>query len=44
MVALTDPDTTAKVVGINYFSDTLMFAGVILALASATPRTFAGTP
>src|SRR5262245_1405363 len=42
--ALTDPDTTAKVVGINYFSDTLMFAGVILTLASATPRTFAGTP
>jgi uncharacterized membrane protein len=42
--ALADPDTTARVVGINYFFDTLMFAGVILALASATPRTFAGTP
>jgi uncharacterized membrane protein len=36
--ALADPDTTAKVVGINHFFDTLMFAGVILALASATPR------
>jgi hypothetical protein len=24
--------------GINYFADTLLFAGVILALASATPR------
>jgi len=43
IVALTDPDTTAKVVGINYFSDTLMFAGVILALASATPGIFAST-
>jgi hypothetical protein len=39
--ALADPDTTAKVVGINYFFDTLMFAGVLLALASATPRAFA---
>ena len=28
-----------KVEGINYFVDTLLFAGVILALASATPRT-----
>jgi hypothetical protein len=41
--ALADPDTTAKVVGINYFFDTLMFAGVILALASATPGTIPGT-
>jgi hypothetical protein len=26
-----------QVEGINYFADTLLFAGVILALASATP-------
>jgi uncharacterized membrane protein len=42
--ALAEPETTARVVGINYFFDTLMFAGVILALASATPRASAGTP
>ena len=41
--ALADPDTTAKVEGINYFFDTLMFAGVILALASATPSIVADT-
>jgi uncharacterized membrane protein len=41
--ALADPETTARVVGINYFFDTLMFAGVILTLASATPGNFAGT-
>jgi uncharacterized membrane protein len=38
IVALSDPDTTVKVVGINYFVDTLLFAGAILALASGTPR------
>jgi uncharacterized membrane protein len=37
--ALGDPDIGVKVVGINYFADTLLFAGVILALASASPRT-----
>ena len=31
--------TAVKVEGINYFADTLLFAGAILALASATPRT-----
>jgi uncharacterized membrane protein len=36
---LSDPSTAAKVEGINYFADTLLFAGAILALASATPRT-----
>jgi uncharacterized membrane protein len=36
---LSDPNTAAKVEGINYFADTLLFAGAILALASATPRT-----
>jgi uncharacterized membrane protein len=34
-----DPGTAAKVEGINYFADTLLFAGAILALASASPRT-----
>ena len=36
---LSDPSAAAKVEGINYFADTLLFAGAILALASATPRT-----
>jgi len=39
IVALADPSTAVKVEGINYFADTLLFAGAILALASATPRT-----
>jgi uncharacterized membrane protein len=34
---MSDPSTAAKVEGINYFADTLLFAGAILALASATP-------
>jgi uncharacterized membrane protein len=33
-----DPSTAVKVQGINYFTDTLLFAGAILGLASATPR------
>ena len=37
--ALTNPSTQVKIEGINYFFDTLLFAGVILALASATPPT-----
>jgi len=36
---LSDPSTAAQVEGINYFADTLLFAGAILALAGATPRT-----
>ena len=36
---LSDPSTAVKVEGINYFADTLLFGGAILALASATPRT-----
>ena len=36
--SLADPSTGVKVEGINYFFDTLLFAGAILALASATPR------
>ena len=36
---MSDPSTAAKVEGINYFADTLLFAGAILALASAAART-----
>jgi uncharacterized membrane protein len=36
---MSDRSTEVKVEGINYFADTLLFAGAILALASATPRT-----
>jgi len=39
IAALGDPSTAVKVEGINYFADTLLFGGAILALASATPRT-----
>jgi hypothetical protein len=38
IAALADPSTDVKIEGINYFFDTLLFAGAILALASATPR------
>ena len=36
--ALATPDIGTKIEGINYFADTLLFAGVILAAASAAPR------
>ena len=36
---VSDPSTAAQVEGINYFADTLLFAGAILALASASPST-----
>jgi len=39
IAALADPSTDVKVEGINYFFDTMLFAGAILALANATPRT-----
>jgi hypothetical protein len=39
IVQMSDPSTAAQVEGINYFADTLLFAGAILALASAKPRT-----
>jgi uncharacterized membrane protein len=39
IASMLDPSTAVKVEGINYFFDTLLFAGVILALANATPRT-----
>jgi uncharacterized membrane protein len=38
IAALADPSTDVKVEGINYFFDTLLFAGAVLGLASATPR------
>jgi uncharacterized membrane protein len=38
ILALYDLGIGAKITGINYFADTLLFAGVILAVASATPR------
>jgi uncharacterized membrane protein YphA (DoxX/SURF4 family) len=38
ILALSDPATAVKIEGINYFADTLLFAGAILTLASATPR------
>jgi uncharacterized membrane protein len=38
IAALADPSIGVKVEGINYFFDTMLFGGVILALASATPR------
>ena len=34
--ALSNPSTEIKVEGLNYFFDTLLFAGTVLALASAT--------
>lgn len=34
--ALADPSTAVKVEGLNYFADTLLFAGVILSLARST--------
>lgn len=36
--ALANPSTDVQVEGINYFADTLLYGGAILALASAMPR------
>ena len=41
--ALFDPAIGVKVEGINYFADTLLFTGAILALASAAPRSDAAS-
>ncbi len=38
IAALADPSAGVQIEGINYFADTMLFAGAILALASATPR------
>lgn len=39
IASFADPSTDVKVEAVNYFTDTMLFAGTILALASATPRT-----
>ncbi|MGC2248644.1 MAG: hypothetical protein WA609_18715 [Terriglobales bacterium] len=39
IAALANPGTGVKIEGINYFADTLLFAGAILALARATSCT-----
>jgi uncharacterized membrane protein YphA (DoxX/SURF4 family) len=39
IAALVDPSAGVKIEGINYFFDTMLFAGAILALAGATRRT-----
>jgi len=39
IASLANPSTDVKIDGINYFADTLLFGGAILALASASPRT-----
>lgn len=36
---VSDRDIASQIEGINYFADTLLFGGAILALASATQRT-----
>ncbi|HXJ90938.1 MAG TPA: hypothetical protein VMS18_29285 [Candidatus Binatia bacterium] len=38
IASLLDSNTGVKVEGINYFADTLLYAGTILVLADATPR------
>jgi len=38
IMALADPGIEVKVEGINYFADTLLFTGAILAAASVAPR------
>jgi uncharacterized membrane protein len=38
ILALFEPGVGVKVEGINYFADTLLFVGVILALAKAAPQ------
>jgi len=39
IASMLDPSTDVKVEGINYFFDTMLFGGAILALAAATPST-----
>jgi uncharacterized membrane protein len=39
IASFTDPSTDVKVEAVNYFTDTMLYAGVILALARATPGT-----
>jgi uncharacterized membrane protein len=44
IAALADPSAGVQIEGVNYFADTLLFAGAILALASATPPTESAAP
>lgn len=44
IAALSEPGIGVQVEGINYFADTLLFAGTILALAQATPRSDVASP
>ena len=37
IVSFSNPSTDVKVEGVNYFTDTLLYAAVILAVAKATP-------
>ena len=39
IATIFDPSTEIKVEGVNYFFDTMLYAGTILALARATPQT-----
>jgi uncharacterized membrane protein len=39
IASFPNPSTDVKVEAVNYFTDTMLFAGAILALARATPRT-----
>ena len=43
VISLLNPGTAVKVEGLNYFFDTLLYAGEVLALAGAAPRD-EGTP
>jgi len=38
VAALSSSEIGVQLEGINYFADTLFFAGVILSVASAAPR------
>jgi uncharacterized membrane protein len=44
IVSLLDPSTAVKVEGINYFFDTLLYAGTVLALAKAAPPGLSAVP
>jgi uncharacterized membrane protein len=39
ITSLLDPSTDVKVEGLNYFFDTLLYAGTLLAVAIASPKT-----
>jgi len=38
IASLLDPSTDVRVEGLNYFFDTMLYAGAVLAVASAAPR------